>query len=108
MLAAGEALFATDVQVDDLAERLGVPVGDRLQVAPLDLRDPVSIETACQQALAWRPIDVLVNNGGYAVFGRLTSGLEVVDSIAAVPTGFLGGLSDVPLQIVYALQGKVR
>ncbi len=68
VLASGDALFATDVQVDDLAERLGVPVGERLQVAPLDLARPASIEAACAAAVAWRPIDVLVNNGGYAVF----------------------------------------
>lgn len=38
--------------------------------------------------------------GGYAVFAQVTSGLSVVDSIAQVPTGFLGGLADVPLQVV--------
>ncbi len=38
--------------------------------------------------------------GGYAVFARVTSDLSVVDSIAAVPTGFLGGLQNVPLDVV--------
>jgi len=34
---------------------------------------------------------------GYAVFGKVTGGLEVVDQIAGVPTGNHGPHSDVPL-----------
>ena len=33
---------------------------------------------------------------GYAVFGKVTEGLDVVDAIAAVPTGFHKGHGDVP------------
>jgi cyclophilin family peptidyl-prolyl cis-trans isomerase len=33
---------------------------------------------------------------GYAVFGRVTKGMDVVDKIAAVPTGQHGGHGDVP------------
>jgi cyclophilin family peptidyl-prolyl cis-trans isomerase len=33
---------------------------------------------------------------GYAVFGRVTKGMDVVDQIAAVPTGSKGGHQDVP------------
>jgi peptidyl-prolyl cis-trans isomerase A (cyclophilin A) len=33
---------------------------------------------------------------GYAVFGRVLSGMDVVDKIAAVPTGTKGPHSDVP------------
>jgi peptidyl-prolyl cis-trans isomerase B (cyclophilin B) len=33
---------------------------------------------------------------GYAVFGRVTSGMEVVDTIAAEPTGMRAGMQDVP------------
>ena len=36
-------------------------------------------------------------NPGYAVFGKVIKGLEVVDAIAAEPTGEVGGMSDVPL-----------
>lgn len=35
---------------------------------------------------------------GYAVFGQVTEGMEVVDQIRAVPTGNKGGHSDVPLE----------
>ena len=40
---------------------------------------------------------------GYAVFGKVTEGLDVVDAIAAVPTGNRGGHSDVPLEAVTIL-----
>lgn len=33
---------------------------------------------------------------GYAVFGKVTSGMDVVDKIRAVPTGSSGGHQDVP------------
>lgn len=37
-------------------------------------------------------------NPGYAVFGKVVSGLDVVDAIAATTTGTASGLSDVPDQ----------
>ncbi len=37
---------------------------------------------------------------GYAVFGQVTGGMEVVDAIAAVPTGNRGGHQDVPVEPV--------
>jgi cyclophilin family peptidyl-prolyl cis-trans isomerase len=37
---------------------------------------------------------------GYAVFGRVTAGMEVVDAIAKVPTGTKAGHSDVPVDPV--------
>jgi cyclophilin family peptidyl-prolyl cis-trans isomerase len=35
---------------------------------------------------------------GYAVFGKVTDGMEVVDAIAQVPTGNKGGHQNVPLE----------
>ena len=35
--------------------------------------------------------------GGYAVFGKVVSGMEVVDAISAVTTGVSNGMSDVPV-----------
>jgi peptidyl-prolyl cis-trans isomerase B (cyclophilin B) len=40
---------------------------------------------------------------GYCVFGRVTDGMDVVDKIKAVPTGFRNGMGDVPLQTVEIL-----
>jgi cyclophilin family peptidyl-prolyl cis-trans isomerase len=37
---------------------------------------------------------------GYAVFGQVVDGMDVVDRIAAVPTGTRGGHQNVPLQAV--------
>ncbi|MFZ6801160.1 peptidylprolyl isomerase [Undibacterium sp. Di24W] len=34
--------------------------------------------------------------GGYAVFGKVVSGLDVVDKIKVVPTSTRGGMADVP------------
>lgn len=49
------------------------------------------------------------SNPGYAVFGKVTSDMSVIDTIAAVPTGPNGLFSDVPLTdvvIQLALQTK--
>ncbi|MDR0576095.1 MAG: peptidyl-prolyl cis-trans isomerase [Candidatus Accumulibacter sp.] len=46
-------------------------------------------------------------NGGYAVFGRLTQGLDVLDRIAKVPTGNRGPHQNVPLEPVVIRSVKV-
>jgi peptidyl-prolyl cis-trans isomerase A (cyclophilin A) len=48
-------------------------------------------------------------NQGYAVFGKVVQGMDVVDAIATEPTGVVGGLSDVPMADItlsLALQTK--
>ena len=40
---------------------------------------------------------------GYAVFGRVSAGMDVVDVIAAMPTGNRGGHQDVPEETVTIL-----
>jgi cyclophilin family peptidyl-prolyl cis-trans isomerase len=37
---------------------------------------------------------------GYAVFGRVSDGMDIVDAIAGVPTGSHGGHQDVPVETV--------
>ncbi len=37
---------------------------------------------------------------GYAVFGRVVDGMDVVDAIAQVPTGNKGGHQNVPLETI--------
>jgi peptidyl-prolyl cis-trans isomerase B (cyclophilin B) len=45
---------------------------------------------------------------GYAVFGKVTEGMDVVDSIAGVKTGPRGPFrSDVPLENIEILSVKV-
>ena len=38
-----------------------------------------------------------LGNPGYAVFGKVVQGMDVVDAIVAEPTGVLNGFADVPL-----------
>ncbi len=49
-----------------------------------------------------------LNNGtrdfGYAVFGRVADGMDVVDKIAGVQTGNRGGHQDVPVEAVEILE----
>jgi len=45
-------------------------------------------------------LDNKAGNYGYAVFGRVDSGMEVVDAIAAVKTGNKGRYQDVPTEAV--------
>jgi len=44
---------------------------------------------------------------GYAVFGKITEGMDVVDKIRAVPTGNMGMFQDVPLQPVTITKATV-
>jgi peptidyl-prolyl cis-trans isomerase A (cyclophilin A) len=43
---------------------------------------------------------------GYTVFGKVVKGMEIVDSIAGVPTGVKSGMRDVPTQAVTITSAK--
>lgn len=45
-------------------------------------------------------LDHRPGNFGYAVFGRVAGGMDVIDKIAATKTGRVGGHDDVPLEPV--------
>ena len=45
---------------------------------------------------------------GYAVFGKVTDGMDIVDAIAAVPTGTRAGHQDVPVDAVTILEVTVN
>ncbi|MBI2312569.1 MAG: peptidyl-prolyl cis-trans isomerase [Betaproteobacteria bacterium] len=44
---------------------------------------------------------------GYAVFGKVVKGMEVVEKISLVPTGNMGPFSDVPLEAVAIQEMKL-
>ncbi|HEX6790063.1 MAG TPA: peptidylprolyl isomerase [Candidatus Krumholzibacteria bacterium] len=45
---------------------------------------------------------------GYAVFGRVSSGMDVVDAIGNVPTGIMNGFNDVPVTPVVITRVSFR
>jgi len=45
---------------------------------------------------------------GYAVFGRVVEGMEVVERIEAVATGARGGHRDVPLEPVVIRSARIQ
>jgi peptidyl-prolyl cis-trans isomerase A (cyclophilin A) len=47
-------------------------------------------------------------NPGYAVFGKVTNGLDIVDKIAAVPTGRYGMHQDVPKNPIKILSVNIK
>ena len=65
----------------------------------------------CQFFINVKDNDVLDHGGrdfGYAVFARVTEGMDVVDKIVAVPTGNSGGHSDVPVEPVVVEKAERR
>ena len=52
-------------------------------------------------------LDYPLNNGGYAVFGKVTQGMDVVDKIAKVPTGNKGMHQNVPIEPVIIQSVKI-
>jgi cyclophilin family peptidyl-prolyl cis-trans isomerase len=52
-------------------------------------------------------LDHNVRNYGYAVFGKVLSGMEVVDAIAAQPTGRQGVYNDVPKKPIIITKATV-
>ena len=51
-------------------------------------------------------LDMSTRNAGYAVFGKVIEGMDVVDKIAATKTGTFGQYNDVPVQPVIIVSAK--
>ncbi|MBT3219612.1 MAG: SDR family oxidoreductase [Proteobacteria bacterium] len=87
LLALGYRVFATDKDVEGLAAKLGnFP---DLHVFALDVRQDEAVQQTVSRALAIAPVDVLVNNAGYALFGTVEEvDLEAVREVFEV--NFLG------------------
>ncbi len=77
---------------------------ERGTIAMARTRDPNS--ATCQffinhidnNALNFRSKDI--SGYGYAVFGKVTEGMDIVDRIATVPTGTVGFMQDVPQYLI--------
>lgn len=67
-LQQGDSVTATARRADGLDD-LRRRYGDRLTVDVLDLSPPADVDTVISRVLAARPVDVVVNNAGYALVG---------------------------------------
>lgn len=65
LLDNGHRVIATDPDPSRLADLRS----ERSLLLKLDVRDGAQVESAVARALAWAEPDVVVNNGGYAIFG---------------------------------------
>ena len=51
----------------------------------MDVRNAAQVQQSVADALAWSPVDVLVNNGGYAIFGsQEETDLSLIEDLFAV------------------------
>ena len=69
-LAAGDRVAVTARTLSD-AEALAAPHGDRALALALDVTDPASVAAAAGAAEAWGPLDVVVNNAAYGLYGAV-------------------------------------
>ena len=53
-------------------------------------------------------LDYSEQNPGYAVFGKVVSGTEVIDAIAVVPTTAFGNHADTPKKPIIILEARVQ
>lgn len=62
------------------------------------------VDSATSQFFINLKNNYFLNNGyrdfGYAVFGKVASGMEVIDAIGQLPTGIKNGMRDVPVEPV--------
>ena len=85
--------------------------GERNVRGTLAMARTMVVDSATSQFFINLNDNDFLNNGtrdfGYAVFGRVTDGMDVVDAIAAVPTGNKGGHQDVPNETVHIIEVSV-
>jgi len=60
----------------------------------------------CQFFINLKDNDFLDQGAGYAVFGKVVDGMDVVDAIAKVGTSNKGGHGDVPVKPIYIKSAK--
>ncbi len=82
--------------------------GETNRRGTLAMARTAEIDSATAQFFINLSDNVFLNHGdrdfGYAVFGKVVEGMDVVDAIGAVPTGNTGGHQDVPVDAVTILE----
>lgn len=81
LLARGDTVVGTDLDASAVVAACA-GVGRALQAFPLELREPGGVASACAAIAAGGPVDGLVCNAGYAVFGAIDD--ADLDSVAAM------------------------
>ncbi len=80
----------------------------RLLILQLDVGDAQAVSKAAVAAAAWRPIDMLVNNGGYAIFGtQEEADIDAVRDMFEVNVLGLGRVTQALLPSVRAQRGVI-
>ena len=78
--------------------------GEKNERDTLAMARTMNVDSATAQFFINLKDNDFLNHGGrdfgYAVFGRVTDGMDVVDAIAGVETGNHGGHQDVPVEAV--------
>ena len=78
--------------------------GEKNERGTLAMARTMNVDSATAQFFINLKDNDFLNHGGrdfgYAVFGRVTDGMDVVDAIAGVETGNHGGHQDVPVEAV--------
>ena len=67
-------------------------------------RDPIKNEADNGESNRRGTLAMARTGVGYAVFGKVSDGMDVVDAIAAVPTGNRAGHQDVPVDPVTIIE----
>ena len=82
--------------------------GEKNERGTLAMARTGAVDSATSQFFINLGSNDFLNHGGrdfgYAVFGRVSDGMDVVDAIAAVATGNKGGHGDVPLDTVNIIE----
>lgn len=107
-LALGWRVVATDRSLDSLTPLLNEPNTEHLTLLELDVRDPQACRATVQRALADGPVDVLVNNAGFAVFGTIEeSDLDAVQEMFDVNVFGLARVTQAWLPHLRSIGGTV-
>ncbi|MBF0283905.1 MAG: peptidylprolyl isomerase [Magnetococcales bacterium] len=84
--------------------------GLKNQRGTLAMARTAAVDSATSQFFINLNDNAFLDNGardfGYAVFGKVSAGMDVVDKIAAVKTGSKAGHQDVPLETVTILKAE--
>jgi 3alpha(or 20beta)-hydroxysteroid dehydrogenase len=70
LVSAGSLVLATDV-LDESGEALAAELGDAVRYRHLDVTDREGWQQVADEAEAWGPVGVLVNNAGIVTFGPI-------------------------------------